>query len=88
MGTRRAKEIENTYSLMHFEAALAEAQAANDIGPGDVKLVAALLNGLVAEAAIYTQRTGVDSQETLAKAMDALFESLKPTSASVDDRDT
>ena len=77
LGTRRAKEIEDAYSLMHFEALLAQAQAAGDIGPSDPKLTAAMLNALVAEAALYTQRTGIESRDTLATTIDALFASLR-----------
>ena len=78
LGTRRAKEIEDGLSLMHFEALLTDAQAAGEIAPTDTKLTAALLNAVVAEAALYTQRTGINSSDTLAATIDALFASLRP----------
>lgn len=78
LGRRRAKEIEDAFSLMHFEALLEEALAAGEIERTDPKLTAALLNALVAEAALYTQRTGKDASATLAGTIDALFVSLRP----------
>ena len=78
LGRRRAKEIEDAFSLMHFEALLAEAMEAEEVELADPKLTAALLNALVAEAALYTQRTGKESSATLAGTIDALFASLRP----------
>jgi AcrR family transcriptional regulator len=73
LGPRKAKEIEDSISLALMERQLQEAIAAGEIGQVDVKLIAALLNALVAEAALYSLRTGKDSVTSLRKSIDALL---------------
>ena len=54
------------------------AVAAKEIEVVDSKLLTALLNALVGEAALYARRTGRDSTSVLRGTLDAVFASLKP----------
>lgn len=76
LGPRKAKEIEDAISLQMIEALLAEAIAVEEIDPTDVKLVAALINALVAEAALYRVRTADDPLPTLERVLRAMFGAL------------
>ena len=78
LGHQKARAIEDEYSLLHFNRYLEKATEAGEIELGDPQLVAGMLNALVAEAVLYMLRTGKDSSESLANAIDALLESLKP----------
>ena len=77
LGRQRAKEIENAISLLHIEAILDEAVTAGDIVSADPALIAAMLNALVAEAALYTLRTGKDSSAALDSVLGAAMESMR-----------
>lgn len=78
LGARRAKQIEDNYSLKHIEGLLAEAAASGDIASPDLRLIAAFLNALVAEAGLYHLRTGVDTTPVLAASISAIFDRLAP----------
>lgn len=80
LGAQRAKEIESANSLIHIEALLKEAVAAREVAPLDTALIATMLNALVAEAALYTLRTGKDAGEILDMMMRAVLRSIAPTS--------
>ncbi len=73
LGMQKARDIENSVSLALMERQLEEAIAAGEISQVDVKLIAAMLNALVAEAALYSLRTGRDSTPSLRKTIDAIF---------------
>lgn len=77
LGPEKAKEIEDSLSLKLIERLLEEAVDAGDIGTTHPKLIAAFLNSLVAEAALYSLRTGKESVDILAATIDALFASLR-----------
>ena len=76
LGARKAKQIEDRFSLSQIEALLNEAAAAREIEVSEPKLIAAFLNALVAEAGLFYLRTGTDSAPTLAASIDALFASM------------
>lgn len=78
LGPEKAKEIEDSYSLRLIEQQLEQAIEAGELKPVDPKLIAAFLNSLVAESALYTLRTGKDSMEALRTTIDAMFDSLQP----------
>ena len=77
LGQTRAREIEDGYSLGLLEALFQQAIDVGDIQETDVRLAAALVNALVAEAALYTLRTGLSSEEMLSKLLDGYFAALK-----------
>ena len=77
LGRKRAKEIEDQYSLHHFEQLLEQAAADGEIAIGDPKLIAALLNALVAESVVYKLRTAKDPVPDLKLAIDAVLESCR-----------
>lgn len=77
LGVGRAREIEDSVSLVLLERELGAAVAAGEIGPVDVKLIAALLNALIAEAALYSLRTGAESAPSLSIAIDALLRAFR-----------
>ncbi len=77
MGERRAKEIEEAASNRPIKRLLAEAIAAGEIAPPDQDLLIALLNALVAEAALYQLHTGRDPYATLDAAITAIFSQMK-----------
>ena len=78
LGARKAKQIEDQNSLGRIEALLQDAIAAGEITAPQPKLIAAFLNALVAEAGLFDLRTGRDSTTTLAAAIDALFDGMRP----------
>lgn len=78
LGPEKAKAIENTHSLKRIEALLGQAIAQGELGETDPRLIAAFLNALVAEAALYTLRTGKASSDVLDRAIQALFDTLRP----------
>lgn len=80
LGAQRAKEIESANSLIHIEALLKEAVAARELKPLDTALFASMLNALVAEAALYTLRTGKDAGDILDMMMKAVLSSVRPNS--------
>ncbi len=77
LGRKRAKEIEDEYSLRHFEKMLAQAEAAGEIELRDPKLMAALLNALVGESVIYKLQTANDPIPDLTVAIEALLDSCR-----------
>ncbi|MCR9215231.1 MAG: TetR/AcrR family transcriptional regulator [Proteobacteria bacterium] len=77
LGMQKARAIEDSVSLVLMERELEAAIAVGEIGEGDVKLIAALLNALVAEAALYSLRTGKETVPSLRKSIDALFVAFK-----------
>ncbi|MEM7328671.1 MAG: TetR/AcrR family transcriptional regulator [Pseudomonadota bacterium] len=78
LGERRAKEIEETASNRPIKRLLREAIAAGEIAPPDEDLLIALLNALVAEAALYQLHTGRDPDATLDVALSAIFAQMTP----------
>lgn len=77
LGARKAKAIEDRFSLSRIEALLNRAAETGEAEIADPKLIAAFLNALVAEAGLYTLRTGKDASATLATAIDALLENMR-----------
>ncbi len=77
LGTKRAKEIEDSISLKLIEDLLLQAIASGDLRTSEPKLIAAFLNALVAEAALHELRTGKDSSRVLSDAIDGLFNGLR-----------
>jgi len=73
LGRQKAKEIEDTNSLIHIETLLKDAIEADEIALADPKLTAALINALMAEATLYTLRTRKDSAKTLEETLNALI---------------
>ena len=73
LGRRRAKEIEDQFSMGLFLGLLKEASAAGEIDLPSPELTARLLNAIMAEASIYARQTGEDSTETVAKALDSVL---------------
>lgn len=78
LGPEKAKAIEDAYSLHLIEALLNKAIDKGEIINTDPKLIAAFLNALVEQTALYDLRTGGTSLALLERAIDALFVSLKP----------
>lgn len=78
LGPQKAKDIEDSISLKHIEAFLEQAIAAGDLAAHDPKLIAAFLNALVAEAALYSLRTGNDPIDALSQAIDGMLNGLRP----------
>jgi len=78
LGPEKAKEIEDAYSLHLIETLLKKAIAAGEITNADPALIAAFLNALVEQTALYDLRTGGTSLALLERAITALFESFKP----------
>ena len=78
LGPEKAKAIEDAYSLHLIEALLNQAIDKGEITDADPKLIAAFLNALVEQTALYDLRTGGTSLALLERAIDALFVSLKP----------
>jgi AcrR family transcriptional regulator len=78
LGPEKAKAIEDTYSLHLIESLLRKAVDAGEITDADPKLMAAFLNALVEQTALYDLRTGSTSLQVLDRSIEALFESLKP----------
>jgi AcrR family transcriptional regulator len=78
IGERRAKQIEETASNAPIKQLLKEAMDAGEIAPPDQDLLIALLNALVAEAALYQVHTGQDPDATLDAMMTAIFAQMRP----------
>ncbi|MCI5044253.1 MAG: TetR/AcrR family transcriptional regulator [Aquisalinus sp.] len=76
LGPKRAKDIENEVTLKHIQSILEDATEKGEIKPIDTKMVAAMLNALVGEAALYRLRTETDTSHTLAKLLDAVLAKL------------
>ena len=77
LGQRRAREIEDGYSLAQFERALAEAADAGDIHLSDPEFTASMLNAIVAEATLHGLRTGKDMTAPLAETLKAVLAPLR-----------
>ena len=78
LGARKAKQIEDRYSLNHIQGLLSEAADKGEIASADLRLIAAFLNALVAEAGLYHLRTGRDSTPELAVSIRSIFAGLAP----------
>lgn len=78
LGLEKSKKIEEAFSRKHIQRLLDAAVAAKEIEVVDSKLLTALLNALVGEAALYARRTGRDSTSVLRGTLNAVFSSLKP----------
>jgi AcrR family transcriptional regulator len=77
IGYRKAKEIDEKICLSTIEGLLTEAMAVGEIASCDTELTAALLNALVAEAAVYHLRTGKDTTPLLKATLNGVFASLR-----------
>lgn len=77
LGQTRAREIEDSYSLRLLETLFREAVIRGDISDTDTRLAASLVNALVAEAALYTLRTGSPADDMLDRLMMGYFEALR-----------
>ena len=78
LGEQRSKAIEEAASNRPIKRLLALAIKAEEIAPPDEGLLIALLNALVAEAALFHLHTGRDPQETLAATFSAIFAGMRP----------
>lgn len=78
IGERRAKELEEAASNKPIKRLLRDAIEASEIAPPDEDLLIALLNALVAEAALYQLHTGRDPDETLDATISAIFAQMRP----------
>ncbi|MEO1187721.1 MAG: TetR/AcrR family transcriptional regulator [Pseudomonadota bacterium] len=78
IGERRAKDLEEAASNKPIKRLLRDAIEAGEIAPPDEDLLIALLNALVAEAALYQLHTGQDPDETLDAAISAIFAQMRP----------
>lgn len=77
LGEQRSKQIEEEASNPPIKRLLESAIAAGEIAPPDTDLLIALLNALVAEAALYQLHTGRDPLPTLDAAFSAIFEGMR-----------
>lgn len=77
LGMRRAKEIDDDFAQKHIKGLLEEAVEAGEIALEDITLSTVLLSALVAEAALYTLRTGKATEETLTASLEALISSWR-----------
>lgn len=77
LGQSRAREIEDAYSLQLLESLFREAVERGDIAAAGTKLATSLVNALVAEAALYTLRTGTQSDDMFNRIMTGFFAALK-----------
>lgn len=78
LGPEKAKAIEDAYSLHLIEALLNQAIETGELTETDPKLLAAFLNALVEQTALYDLRTGCTYLDVLDRSIQALFESFKP----------
>ena len=78
LGERRSKEIEEAASYPPINRLLTLAIEAGEIAPPDGDLLIALLNALVAEAALFQLHTERDPIETLDRTFSAIFSSMRP----------
>ena len=78
LGAHRAKQIEEQASNKPIKHLLNAAIQAGEIAPPDPDLLIALLNALVAEAALYQLRSGQDADATLEAMITAVFAQMKP----------
>ena len=78
LGERRAKEIEEEASLKPIRHLLNAATEAGEIDPPDQDLLIALLNALVAEAALYQLHRGRDPFATLDAMITAILSQMAP----------
>lgn len=76
LGYEAARAIEDAISLSRIEGLLLDAEDAGAVSLDHPKLTAAMLNALVAEAALYARRSGQDVTSQLASAIDSLFASI------------
>lgn len=76
LGYEAARRIEDAISLPQIENLLMEAQNGGSISLEEPKLIALMLNALVAETALYARHSGRDVNAILASTIDALFASV------------
>lgn len=77
LGERRSKQIEEAASNRPIKTLLSQAIEAGEINPPDEDLLVALLNALVAEAALFQLHTGRDPTPTLEAAFSAILNGLR-----------
>ena len=77
LGPEKAKAIEDSNSFKFIEDLLEDAMDRGDLRRTDPKLIAAFLNALVEESALYSLRTKKASLDVLDGAIQALFDSLR-----------
>ncbi|GAB5456694.1 MAG: hypothetical protein Hens2KO_29230 [Henriciella sp.] len=78
IGERKAREIEDAASKQPIKRLLKKAMDRGEIMPPDADLLIALLNALVAEAALFQLHTGKDASESLNLAFDGLLSAMRP----------
>lgn len=78
IGERKAREIEDAASKQPIKRLLKKAMDRGEIMPPDADLLIALLNALVAEAALFQLHTGKDASESLKLAFDGLLSAMRP----------
>ncbi|MEM9572394.1 MAG: TetR/AcrR family transcriptional regulator [Pseudomonadota bacterium] len=78
LGAQRAKQIEEQASNKPIKHLLNRAIQAGEIAPPDPDLLIALLNALVAEAALYQLHSGRDADATLEVIISAVLAQMKP----------
>ena len=81
LGPERARSIEDAHSAPLMDSLLKEAVSAGDIEDTDLQLFRSFLNALIEQAALHQLRTGRNAQDMLGRAIQGLFDTLKPTDA-------
>ncbi|MEO1038617.1 MAG: TetR/AcrR family transcriptional regulator [Pseudomonadota bacterium] len=77
LGLARARAIEDRLSIIAFERLLTEAAETGEIRPDPPRLIARLLNALMAEASIAQRQDELDAADTVMQGVDALLSTLK-----------
>ncbi|MEM1104669.1 MAG: TetR/AcrR family transcriptional regulator [Pseudomonadota bacterium] len=77
LGPQSAKRIEDSVTRPHIERLLDDAILSKEMKKCDTKLVAALLNALVGEAALYRLRTGNETAAVLRATLEAVLRSFR-----------
>ncbi len=73
LGSDHARQIEDRHGVAQIRRLLEEAREEGEATFDEIDLTAAFINSLVAQAALHGMRTGTDTYEHLADAMDALL---------------
>ena len=78
IGERTARQIEDAASKAPIKQLLRRAMMAKEIAPPDPDLLIALLNALVAEAALHQLDSGDTAQASLERAFSGIFAAMQP----------
>ena len=73
LGVGRARHLEESISLRHFNALLSEAEQAGEVQLADQTLTAILMSTIVAEATLYALKTKRPVDQMVSATIDALL---------------